>query len=147
MGTVGAYDHWWGAHPAPNRRKQPKWFWFASGRRNGLPHLPASLGALGTRLGENPFVQSMAEQRSGECGHRSSLLNVRQNVASFSESTPSMRRPVRVKSVFLLPVGSWFSSWAASVAIPPSALFVERISLGASWASSFQQVLLPDNRP
>src|SRR5216684_6594411 len=25
--------------------------------------------------------------------------------------------------------------------------FVERFSLGASWASSFQQVLLPDNRP
>src|SRR6267143_3749394 len=35
------------------------------------------------------------------------------------------------------------SSRAASVAILPSALFVERFSLGASWASSFQQVLLP----
>jgi hypothetical protein len=30
---------------------------------------------------------------------------------------------------------------AASVAILPSALFVERFSLGASWAYSFQQVL------
>src|SRR6202171_1177651 len=59
-----------------------------------------------------------------------------------------MRRPVRVKSVFLLPsCGSLFSSRAASVAILPSALFVERFSLGASWASSFQRVLLPDNRP
>jgi hypothetical protein len=38
-------------------------------------------------------------------------------------------------------------SRAASVAILPSALFVERFSFGASWASSFQQVLLPDNRP
>jgi len=38
-------------------------------------------------------------------------------------------------------------SRAASVAILPSALFVERFSLGVSWASSFQQVLLPDYRP
>ena len=38
-------------------------------------------------------------------------------------------------------------SRVASVAILPSALFTERFSLGASWASSFQQVLLPDNRP
>jgi hypothetical protein len=39
-------------------------------------------------------------------------------------------------------------SQAASVAVLPSALsFVERFSLGASWASSLQQVLLPDNRP
>ena len=39
------------------------------------------------------------------------------------------------------------SSRAASVAILPSALFVERFSLGASWAYSFQQVLLPEYRP
>ena len=38
-------------------------------------------------------------------------------------------------------------SLAAAVAILPSALFFERFSLGASWASSFQQVLRPDNRP
>src|SRR5438067_8839533 len=38
---------------------------------------------------------------------------------------PSMRRPARVKS----------------------ALFVERFSLDANWASSFQQMLLADNRP
>jgi len=48
---------------------------------------------------------------------------------------------------FFLPVSSLSSSRAASVAILPSALFFERFSLGASWASSFQQVLLPDNRP
>ena len=35
-------------------------------------------------------------------------------------------------------------SRAASVAFLPSALFCERFSLGASWAYSFQQVLLPD---
>ena len=43
--------------------------------------------------------------------------------------------------------GPFRLSRAASVAILPSALFVERLSLGASWASSFQQVLLPDYRP
>ena len=48
---------------------------------------------------------------------------------------------------FFLPVSSLSSSRAASVAILPSALFFERFSLGASWASSFQQVLLRDNRP
>src|SRR6202011_5435664 len=49
---------------------------------------------------------------------------------------------------FLLPPVSFLSSSrAASVAILPSALFVERFSLGASWASSIQQVLLPDYRP
>ncbi len=54
-----------------------------------------------------------------------------------------MRRPVSVKSVFLFPPYKEFlcSSRAASVAILPSALFVERFSLGA------KQVLLPDNRP
>src|SRR5260370_31715323 len=42
-------------------------------------------------------------------------------------STPSMRRPVRVKSVFLFPPykGLLRSSRAASVAILPSALFFE----------------------
>jgi hypothetical protein len=35
----------------------------------------------------------------------------------------------------------------ATVAILPSALFNERCSLGASWAFSFQPVLLPDWRP
>jgi hypothetical protein len=63
--------------------------------------------------------------------------------------TPSMRRPVSVKSVFLFPPGGSFLrlSRAASVAILPSTLFFERFSLGASWAFSFQQMLLPDNRP
>jgi len=59
-----------------------------------------------------------------------------------------MRRPVSVKAVFLLPSGEFFPlSRAASVAILPSALFFERFSLGASWAFSFQQVLLSENRP
>jgi hypothetical protein len=38
-------------------------------------------------------------------------------------------------------------SQAASVAFLPSALFMRDLSLGASWAYSFQQVLLPDYRP
>src|SRR5260370_30210246 len=54
-----------------------------------------------------------------------------------------------VKSVFLLPPIGVFCVRAGPppVAILPSALFFERFSLGASWASSLQQVLLPDNRP
>jgi hypothetical protein len=39
------------------------------------------------------------------------------------------------------------SSQAASVATLPSALFVERLSLGASWVYLIQSVLLPGNRP
>ena len=61
-----------------------------------------------------------------------------------------MRRPVRVKVVFVF----LFSYWrflplnrAASVAILPFALFVSDLSLGARWVFSFQWVLLPDNRP
>jgi hypothetical protein len=61
-----------------------------------------------------------------------------------------MRRPVSVKDgffsykdVFLsvfsfLPVDSFRSSRAASVAILPSALLVERFSLGAWWAFPIQ---------
>jgi len=42
-------------------------------------------------------------------------------------------------SVFsFLPVDSWHSSRAASVAILPSALFVERFSFGAWWAFPIQ---------
>src|SRR6266699_2196185 len=62
---------------------------------------------------------------------------------------PSMRRPVSVKSVFLfLPYKSFFVFEPSRLCRHPSirTLF-ERFSLGASWASSFQQVLLPDNRP
>jgi hypothetical protein len=48
-------------------------------------------------------------------------------------------------SVFsFLPVDSLHSSRAASVAILPSALLVERFSLGAWWAFPIQLVLLPD---
>jgi hypothetical protein len=50
-----------------------------------------------------------------------------------------MRRPVSVKSVLLfLTSGFLRLSRAAFVAILPSALFVERLSLGASWVFSFQ---------
>jgi hypothetical protein len=57
-----------------------------------------------------------------------------------------MRRPVSVKWVFSFSVGFSFSSLeeilplsrAASVATLPSALFVERWSLGASWVYSIQ---------
>src|SRR5712664_3997927 len=51
-------------------------------------------------------------------------------------------------SVFsFLPVDSLHSSRTASVAILPSALFVERFSLGAWWAFPIQEVLQPDYRP
>jgi hypothetical protein len=60
-----------------------------------------------------------------------------------------MSRPVSVKSVFLFP--PWWRflrlSRAASVATLPSALFVERLSLGASLVYSIPYVLLPDYRP
>jgi hypothetical protein len=54
-----------------------------------------------------------------------------------------------VSSVFALSViFSFFRfSQAASVATLPSALVMERFSLGASWVFSFQKVLLPDKRP
>jgi len=58
-----------------------------------------------------------------------------------------MRRPIRVKSNLL---SLWFFSiffpfsQAASVATLPSALLVERFSLGASWVFSMQQALLSD---
>ena len=65
--------------------------------------------------------------------------------ASKKLSTPSMRRPVSVKSSFcFFPffVVSFFKlfplSQAASVATLPSALFVERLSLGASWVYLIQ---------
>jgi hypothetical protein len=62
------------------------------------------------------------------------------------KQSPSMRRPVSVKSVFLFLSVFLFPPWwgflrlsrAAPVAILPSALFFERFSLGASWAYSFQ---------
>jgi hypothetical protein len=66
------------------------------------------------------------------------------------DSGPSMRRPVSVKTVFLFPPYKGFFPFESSrLCRHPSirTLFVERFSLGASWASSFQQVLLPDNRP
>jgi hypothetical protein len=60
-----------------------------------------------------------------------------------------MRRPIRVNSFLLFAsVFSFFLfSQAASVATLPSALVVERFSLGASWVFSFQQVLLSVKRP
>ena len=59
-----------------------------------------------------------------------------------------MRRPVSVKSVFSFSHQELFRlSRAASVAILQSGLFVSEYSLGASWASFIQLVLLPENRP
>jgi hypothetical protein len=52
-----------------------------------------------------------------------------------------MRRPIHVKSFFALSMSSslFFPfSQAASVATLPSALFVERLSLGASWVYLIQ---------
>jgi hypothetical protein len=66
-----------------------------------------------------------------------------------------MRRPVSVKSVlsFFLP-SSFFSVQivpmeSSRLCRHPSirTLFFERLSLGASWVYSIQQVLLPGNRP
>src|SRR5205807_756463 len=57
--------------------------------------------------------------------------------------SPSMRRPIPVKSFLSFPQVFFCSidfplSQAASVATLPSALFVERLSLGASWVSWIQ---------
>jgi hypothetical protein len=49
--------------------------------------------------------------------------------------TPSMRRPVGVKMVFVFPIVDLCLNRAASVAILPSAVFGERLSLAASWES------------
>src|SRR5215813_1670889 len=63
---------------------------------------------------------------------------------------PSMRRPIPVKS-FFCSFRDFFHffpfSQAASVATLPSALVVERFSLGASWVFLIQQVLLSGKRP
>src|SRR5260370_16037365 len=59
-----------------------------------------------------------------------------------------MRRPVGVEWVLLF--FRWtrfFCCRVATVATLPSALFIERFSLGASWVFSFQPVLPPDFRP
>jgi hypothetical protein len=54
-------------------------------------------------------------------------------------SSPSMRRPVGVKTVLsFLSVDPNLIHRAASVAILPSAVFAERLSLAARWASSIQ---------
>jgi len=62
--------------------------------------------------------------------------------------SPSMRRQVSVKPVFLLPsvVSCVRAGPPLSPSLHPHSLLSD-FSLGASWASSFQQVLLPDNRP
>jgi hypothetical protein len=68
---------------------------------------------------------------------------------SFHEKAGACQTFSFVFSFFLI---SSFSklfplSQAASVATLPSALFVERLSLGASWVYLIQSVLLPDYRP
>src|SRR6266478_2627544 len=98
--------------------------------------------------GYRPSALGLATKvRIGEPGIETSAYSVVTIIFLLEESLAKMHAPV--KSVFLFPPYKGFlrSSRAASVAILPSALFVERFSLGASWASSFQQVLLPDNRP
>ena len=63
----------------------------------------------------------------------------------FDCATPSMRRP---DDFSFFPIRRFCRfSRAASVTILPSALFRERFSLGGSWASSIQQVLLPEKSP
>src|SRR5260370_10511120 len=59
-----------------------------------------------------------------------------------------MRRPVGVKWVLLF--FRWtrfFCCRVATVATLPSALFIQRFSLGACWVFSFQPLLPPDFRP
>jgi hypothetical protein len=71
---------------------------------------------------------------------RRELPRVSQDIAETGLS-PSMRRPIHVKSFFALSMSSslFFPfSQAASVATLPSALVVERFSLGASWVFSMQ---------
>jgi len=59
-----------------------------------------------------------------------------------------MRRPVGVKWVLVFfRWTSFFSRRVATDAILPSALSMSNLSLGASWAFSFQPVLPPDCRP
>jgi hypothetical protein len=55
--------------------------------------------------------------------------------------------PVRMFCSSLSPCEFLPLSQAAPVATLPSALFVERWSLGAWWVYSIHWVLLPDNRP
>ena len=64
------------------------------------------------------------------------------------QTSPSMRRQVDVKSVFF-PLLEVFLVFERSRLCrhPSIRTLLERFSLGASWAYSFQQVLLPDNRP
>ena len=64
------------------------------------------------------------------------------------EPSPSMRRPVSVKSVFVFLTRSfWFEPGRLCRHPSIRTLLLSDGSLGASWASSVQQVLLPDNRP
>jgi hypothetical protein len=60
-----------------------------------------------------------------------------------------MRSPIRVRafSLSLRDFSFLPFSQAASVATLPSALLVERFSLGASWVFLIQQVLLSSTRP
>jgi hypothetical protein len=77
-----------------------------------------------------------------------SILPVFDEKRVFQQPTPSMRRPVGVKGFFVF---RWtrfsLSRRVAAVATLPSALFIERFSLGASWVFSFQPVLPPVCRP
>jgi hypothetical protein len=69
-----------------------------------------------------------------------------QDLSPANRVVPSMRRPVSVKRFLFFSLSFFISSFsklfplgrAASVATLPSALFVERSSLGASWVYSIQ---------
>ena len=88
-------------------------------------------------------------------GVQSHSTSLRSPFASLSNKgrkvviTPSMRRPVGVKSILLFFRGTrFFSRRVDTVAILPCALSRSDLwSLGASWAFSLQPVLLPDYRP
>src|ERR1700688_1725176 len=74
-----------------------------------------------------------------------------QTIQNRSEQAKSFHeKPVPCQVGFAVAFGRrvvLLGALPASAAILPSALFMSDGSLGASWASSVQQVLLPVNRP
>ena len=93
------------------------------------PELP--IGLRGVRLALSYFATGILEMRT--------IVVDKENLARVA--TPSMRRPTPVNSFFaLFHIFSFRTlfppSQAASVATLPSALVVERFSLGASWVFS-----------
>ena len=82
------------------------------------------------------------------CGGRSAMVVPTATVIPTRWPSPSMRRPVSVKSVFVFLTRSfWFEPGRLCRHPAIRTVVLSDGSLGASWASSVQQVLLPDNRP